>query len=330
MNSAKREELRQLLQHGLQEYAAKKTIWDRAPAAVTPGDLFFFRTTDAVPVKWCVIFAHSRDPRLWFVVPADDFSLVGTRDVAVPPEADEGPLNLRCACGLWVHDEDLDISLRVGHLHFDYIEQVRDHLSRMLENDLPTVESLLDVDDDPDYLEWIEQLAEAVTALEDQLHEVHNGPDVITISAATAVQNWDESVPGYQLEHVLAADSGTPEIETGPPPPGLRVPFQGPGDLFAMVYEQGIVLQLFHVDAASLPRLIVDQASAQPIEWRKQPNWLSSSLIPWSDDHAAACSLATRRSSSNARNGTVNAWTMRQTRFGSGQAETRRGCRAVL
>ena len=129
---------------------------------VSAGSLFIFKLPVEVPVQWCAIFQHPDNEELWFTVPADEFSLVGTKDVEVPEGTACGPLNLRCQSGVWIHANDFSTVKQVGEIEAIFVEQVQDRLSRIVSGDLPDASFLVGVESDPDYLEWIEELSEAV------------------------------------------------------------------------------------------------------------------------------------------------------------------------
>jgi len=126
------------------------------------GSLFIFDLPVEVPVQWCVIFQHPSNEDLWFTVPGDEFPLVGTKDVELPAGSDCGPLNLRCQSGVWVHTDFFSTAQRFGEIAPIFVEQVRDRLSRIVEGGLPDAPALLAVESDPDYLEWMGELSEAV------------------------------------------------------------------------------------------------------------------------------------------------------------------------
>ena len=203
---------------------------------ILPGDLFNFKLPKVVPVNFCSTFTHPDDKQLWYVVPCDDFSLVGTKDVVLP-ESDGGS-RLRCAMGTWVHEDDFCDSVRVGHLKADYVSQVRERLARMLEDDLPDVQYLRDNDNHPDYREWMQELGEAMAAFDQQL---------VTEDAETnprAEYDWTNT---ESAEIAYADSSGVgklPELDSEFAELRSAVAFDGPGELFVLQTERDIE---FHI-----------------------------------------------------------------------------------
>jgi len=286
MKSERESQLRELLERSLQNDERRRSSAATGAPGIEPGDLFLFSMPDPPPVKWCVVLSHSEDPSLWFVVPGDEFSLVGTRDVAVPASAENGPLNLRCACGLWVHHDDFQLPNRIGRIDGDFVEQVRDHLTRMLHNDLPTAEFLVDTDTDPDYLDWMEELSAGVSEFEAQLLESDTGSATTFLVSSSASQNWYEAISGIESPtFALSAASRELDEQLTPPPTGLQIPIEGEGQLVALLYEKGVVLELFNrPETVELPTVIELGERSVTVAWRRQPSWVDTSLLRWSGE----------------------------------------------
>ncbi len=289
MNPEKQKELRSRLSDGLQFQLAKRKRLDALPKTVSPGDLFLFPVD--VAVSWCAIFTHSKDNKLWYIVPGDEFSEVGTHDVAVPDFVEEGPLNFRCGFGIWVHFKDFNFDHRIGQLDQQFVEQIRDHLSRIVRRDLPTVESLVDTDDDPDYVEWMEELSAAVQEFEQQLLEdasVHKasqkpvGHHVLLISDFRERRADELSGLISPVTYSLAAESESGYITNpeGEKPLSAEVPFQKAGKIYVVKYDGGIVVQAFGV-GENPPEISTGDPNLRPLNWHRESEWFSSSLVPF-------------------------------------------------
>ncbi len=136
---------------------------------VLPGDRFLLRGVPDVPVSWVAILPNKDDPSLWYFVAADYFTYVGVCDVVADPIGDAAPLVLRCAHGLWIREADLPKELFVGRVDPALVDYASEKLQLMVTGELvgtPTAE-LIDVD--LDYIEWAEQIDEAVSFLENRI-----------------------------------------------------------------------------------------------------------------------------------------------------------------
>src|SRR5262245_39736977 len=85
--------------------AAEKLARQRVQAvgrdAPAPGDLYVFDAGEDVGLEWLVVRFHPDDPGSLLLAPADDFPLIGTPDVALPPELVGRPLSVRCGETDW-------------------------------------------------------------------------------------------------------------------------------------------------------------------------------------------------------------------------------------
>lgn len=132
------------------------------------GDIFLFAEAGAAPVEWLAVEQDPEDLRRLLVVAVDDNPLIGSRDVEVPPEAGASLGSIRCDLGVWLDGKTLDPELRTGVLALEHVSRVR-HKRQAIEAG-SSVGSLLEqeVDQDPEYLEWRETVAEALTGLQDR------------------------------------------------------------------------------------------------------------------------------------------------------------------
>ncbi len=244
---------------------------------LSSGDLFLLSVPSPIAVSWCAVFQHSRDQSLWYVVPGDQFSLVGSADIAVPEYSESGPVNFRCSCGLWMHVEDIPLENRFGKIDGFHVESIRDQLAQLAGNQLIPSDELLDVDEDPDYEDWIAEVEEAVDALCAQLVAVQNEAPAIVYLASSATTNWVAQV-GVQLESLAANTDGAVADVV----PGLRVMHDGTGELIALIDEEGVVLRLFNSD--QLPVVFAGESDSISIDWMRLPECFSTPLVQWQND----------------------------------------------
>jgi len=289
MNPEKQKELRSLFIDGLQFQKEKRNRLSALPNEVSPGELFLFPID--VVVKWCATFTHSKDDDLWYIVPGDEFPEVGTRDVVLPDSCDEAPLVFRCGNGIWVHVNDFDFDQRIGQIDRQLVEQIRDHLGRIVKNDLPTVDSLVETDDDPDYIEWVEELSSAVQNFEQALLNSENVSSVGLDQKILPLSAFRERRPDElgdlisSSTYSLAAESKnkyTVEQSDGKSL-SAEVPFDTDGKVFAVRYERGVVVLAFGFDE-SPPEIMVGDRETAAIQWHQGADGFTSSLLPFENN----------------------------------------------
>ena len=131
------------------------------------GDIFLFDNPKTMGLQWAIVDSHIKDKNWWLTVPADDYPLVGSTDIAISKKALCSPLTLRFGQnqGLWIHKRDFDINSRVGVLEewdqeraFDKVEQIR---SGKIKNSALQAET----DIDPEYAEWMATVNQGQQAL---------------------------------------------------------------------------------------------------------------------------------------------------------------------
>ena len=276
------QKLESLFKNGLEFQRKKRERIAGLENRVGPGDLFVFSVP--LPISWCVVFSHSQDKDLWFIVPGDDFPEVGTHDVALPDSDEEGPLNFRCSYGLWVHSEDFDFNNRIGQIRLQHVEQIRDHLARIVRGDLPTAESIIEVDEDIDYQEWIGELSAAVQQFEQRLlNEEASEQQTIVIPASAFKQRSIDELAEFisPAAFALAAESAidSPVESTT----GSAVSAKLPVDLenktiFAIKYDKGLVIQAFGFDDQP-PEMQFGESDKKSVQWHQDKQCFTSSLI---------------------------------------------------
>ena len=284
MNSQKQQDLKAQLERGIQFQKSKQHELAKLPQTVSAGELYLFPVS--IPVTWCAIFQNSKDSDLWFVVPGDDFSLLGTSDVALPESSDEYPMNFRCGHGLWVHREEFDFSRRIGRIDLSFVDQIRDHLGRIVRSDLPKAESILETDSDPDYQNWIAELSAEVQAFEQRLlneADEISTEEPVCISISVFREHRIEDLGGLvsQQDLSMAAESKS-SYSVDPSdsrPKSCELPFDTQGKIFALKYQSGIVIQAFGFEEEP-PNIMLESSL---IEWHRESDWFTSSLFGFSD-----------------------------------------------
>lgn len=256
-----------------------KSIGEKS-AKLKPGCFFVFNMPVEVPVQWFTAMQHPDDEKLWFAIAGDNFPTVGTRDVEIPDTAECGPINLRCQFGVWIHADDFTNAIHFGETDTIFVEQVRDRLSRMRKGDLPTDPTIVEADSDPDYLEWMDELADAVYAFETQLEEPQKNR-IVSFST-----DWASGLELPATFHALAADSSdlskVPRVESQTPM-GAAIEFAGPGNLVAMKYREGVLFQIFGLlETDATPSLVANESV---LNWEEERDgWFTTGEITsWND-----------------------------------------------
>jgi len=249
-------------------------------ALPTVGDLYVFSATAKLGVEWAIVMQHVDDASLWFIVPFDQNSTAGTWDVVVSESSEGGPGTLRCGRGIWIQAEDLAIASRSGFLESWYIEKAKSRLAVMVAADSDDQFSQPEVDDDPDYQEWLDEVNAAAERLESQLREV---PDVISVAAFGT--HWAEmlrskSYHAGDMSMLVAESSGLgslPEQKINPLP-GYLMAERLPGKLVAV--HDGAVVRLLYYPAGyeNAPEMKTSsEGVVKPVFWRVLPDGVAES-----------------------------------------------------
>ena len=251
------------------------------PPAV--GDLYTFPTTASLGVEWVAVVENVDDANLLFVVPFDSNPMVGTWDVAVSEFEAAGEGALRCGRGFWLHTNGFSSGKRGCRVEQATIEAARNTLDQMVGGS-SVADPRFDVDDDPDYQEWISKVSAAAESLEAHLkHETSNQdtPDVVSILQFN--QRW-ATQPGIREAQTrsLAADSdglGAGPSEDLGVAPGYVLAESLPGVLVALLESQGIRLHYHPAGSEAAPAIV---ASGETMAWRTLPDGVreSAQLFP--------------------------------------------------
>ena len=162
-----------------------------------------------------------------------------------------------------------------------FVEQVRDRLSRMRKGDLPTDPNLVEADSDPDYLEWMDELAAAVNAFETQLEEPQRNK-IVSFSA-----DWASGLELPSTFHTLAADSSDlSKVASGRKRSAcgcclsILTVWR---NLVAMKYRDGVLFQIFNLAKTDeTPTLVANESE---LDWEEEGDgWFTTGeIIRWND-----------------------------------------------
>jgi hypothetical protein len=133
-------------------------------ATPEPGDLYVFDAGEEIGLEWLVVRFHPEDPGMVLLAPVDDFPLAGTPDLILPWEAAGRPLTVRCSETDWFPAGLCSSRLRVGSLPEQTLASVRQRLADFARGRTLATEDASS-DFDPEYEEWIGEVARARTSL---------------------------------------------------------------------------------------------------------------------------------------------------------------------
>jgi hypothetical protein len=121
-----------------------------------PGDLFVLPATADLPVEWAILEGGAGGKLL--AVPADSGPPAGTADVEVPADAPSGPLSLRCRFGVWLDGGLFQSDLRSGVLAPETVAEALRRVRQIESGTLDRSPLAEEVDVDPEYLDWIQDV----------------------------------------------------------------------------------------------------------------------------------------------------------------------------
>ena len=161
-------DLRLRAQAALEKFRNTRQKIEQCHRGLQAGDVFVFAETAEAGIEWVTILRHVDDPSLWFCLPMDMSPMIGTDDVEVTEASDVGPAAIRCGSGLWMHEDFVTASGdRSGFLESRYVRKAANILRAMVTGDDTGIKVRRDVDDDPDYQEWMEDVTVAANRLEE-------------------------------------------------------------------------------------------------------------------------------------------------------------------
>ena len=264
----------------LEKFKATEVKIAERGALPVAGDLYVFSATAELGVEWAIVVQHVDDAALWFIVPFDQNSMAGTWDVVVTESSEGGPGTLRCGRGIWIHAEDLTIGLRSGFLESWYIEKAKSRLAAMVAADCDDPFVRPEVDDDPDYQEWLDEVTAAAERLESQLRDE---PEVISVASFGIT--WAETLRSKSYHAtdspMLVAESsglGSLPEQKIDPLPGYLMAERLPGKLVAV--HDGAVVRLLYYRAGNenAPEMKTSsEGVVKPVVWRVLPDGVAES-----------------------------------------------------
>lgn len=148
--------------------AATRRAWERSADPHTdragrpqPGDVFVIDQPGELAVEWVILDRDPQDGHRLLAAPADGYSLAGSGDVAVSDSALSGPLVVRCAHAAGGLDAAVFLAgVRVGVLDAEDVARARRRWAEIRDGTLTPSRRAREVDDDPDYREWLAVVVE--------------------------------------------------------------------------------------------------------------------------------------------------------------------------
>jgi hypothetical protein len=133
-----------------------------------PGELYLFPTPVEAAIEWLVVRFHVDDTNIVLLAPADDFPLAGQCDVALWPEFLDRPLTVRCGESCWSDAALCREDLRVGTIADEAVSEVRRVIAALARGNIADDPVRENVEADPEYMAWHDQVSCARQALEDR------------------------------------------------------------------------------------------------------------------------------------------------------------------
>lgn len=253
----------------------------RRTGPARPGDIFLFDIPRDVGVEWAVVLPHADDPGLLFSVPVDANPMAGSADISLPDTAACAPLVLRCGCGMWVPQEEFDLRLRSGLLEDKYVEAARKTLHHLATGDLASIPARHEVDDDPEYIDWLTDIDAAREAI------------LASFGAKDFVIRIEDFRPHQSNTAVaLAAAAGGLAGEVAKIlhrlPMYHRVQIDHPGDFYLLAEPQGI--RALWIATSGTPPSVrsIDaggrKRTARWVAKQDRSAYRTASVLPWRDD----------------------------------------------
>ncbi|MFO1065524.1 MAG: hypothetical protein U0892_16795 [Pirellulales bacterium] len=239
---------------------------------IHPGELLIVPTAESLSAWWCAVFSHPRDEKLWFLVPGDEFPLIGTADFPVPASPIGCPLNFRCGCGIWVHRDDLRSSRCCGRLDHFNTEAIHDHVAQIAANRLSYDQDRIETDELFEYQEWMTQVQSAADSWSDIVEASHAEAEIFFVSDASDA--WAAEV---DLHLALAAST---VAVTREPAKGFVI--GSDGRVVALVAEGGVHLRISETD--DLPKVVVGEITKRNVGWNLAAGCAVTELLPWEHD----------------------------------------------
>lgn len=297
MKKQTRDKLRAQIERTKSRHAVLQKSLAATERGAAPGDLFALPAPLRAEyvLNWAIIrLSPAGEAKRFFVVPVDQNPLAGSDDVAVPREAPGGPCTLRCGQGVWIDAERLLLEQRIDVLD----EEVVDRADRAIEAadvgdsnvSRNENEHRSEVDADPEYQEWMDEVQRQVEWLTEPLPvalaaeqakpAALRGPAVISFSSA------DFRRPTLPPSGRIVALAAAPALSWEPPAPDnpaagiplrCQIPGELPGILSAILETGGIAIEYIPFGTELPPPIQppVEAGTAKPTagedRWLKSP-----------------------------------------------------------
>lgn len=285
MDKKRRERFESLI--GLAQARLQKrplVAFDNA-TGIQPGDRFLMPDGPDAQMSWVAILPNKDDSELWYIVAADQFSLVGTADVVVEGGDDAAQLVLRCGHGLWAKKTDLSPELYLGRIGEDFVDHAKEKLQSMVQGQLVGTADAELTDDDPAYLEWEEEISSIVEAIEHRIQRPK-----VSLSFRNADPDWKKHVKyDYAADHTsMAASSGEGfgMVAESPDHPAIVINDVLPGSVVVLRDYAEILLQYFPLSDESPENVALVNGQNFECDWGDKPiqgPYLLSNRIPLSE-----------------------------------------------
>jgi len=135
---------------------------ESAPGPPAPGDLYLLPSGEGEGIEWLLVEEVGRG---FVALAADPFLLLGSGDVEVAAGVPAGPLAVRCDDAVRVGAALLATGERSARLDPGELARVLEHRRQLAAGTLDPDDDALEMDDDPEYREWREELRAARTAV---------------------------------------------------------------------------------------------------------------------------------------------------------------------
>ncbi len=138
---------------------ARAEVEGRADQPPRPGDLLLFAETAALGVLWVVVETDAVGSCL--LAAADANPLIGSRDLSIPAGAACGALTVRRGLTVRCAPKQVALARRVGALEPKIVDRLSASRTALENHDSsdPLFEG--QVDEDPEYRDWVRRLVEA-------------------------------------------------------------------------------------------------------------------------------------------------------------------------
>lgn len=137
------------------DLAARRARIERHDGPSRLGETYSFQRTADLGLEWTVAERRVDDGNL-LVLPVDDFSFAGSRDVALEETSLGGVARVRCDLGVWLDPGVFRAELRTGMLPAEDLARVRARRRGVLEGTLEPTLPEIEADEDPQYQRWRE------------------------------------------------------------------------------------------------------------------------------------------------------------------------------